>query len=181
MSDTCVFTYGVFSPPTSTHLDIFDRVQASAQKLNADSLIFIIEDSEHDWNSTVKYIEMLHDINICGERDVQDIVQACEWLGSRKYRNIVCLVDSAQVSTIQEGLDAYNEDGTIFSFSSIRVVSIGSPMLSQELRDNSSGDAANNSLLDNNFEGFQKALGPRISPNIAARIFTELRKDSVEV
>ena len=175
---TCVCSYGAFNPPTSTHLDIFDRLQNTAQNIDdADALVFVIDDPEStlDWSDTVRLIEQVHDINICGESSIQDIVQAFEWIHSRGYSSVVCLVDSSQVSQLQEGLDAYNEDGTLFKFESIRVISIGSPVLSTELRDNTSGKQAADAVVEEDFTKFKAALGPRIGSTVAARTYNILK------
>ena len=128
-SNTIVFAFGRFNPPTTGHELLVKAVKKLAQQKRADHVIYASRSQDAKKNPLtverkVHYLNMMFpQTHFVGANDhVRTFIEAAKEL-NKKYKNIIMVAGSDRVSEFNRLLNTYN--GKEFNFDTIEVISAG--------------------------------------------------------
>lgn len=128
-SNTIVFTFGRFNPPTIGHQLLLQFIKKTAAIKKADHVVFISRKQDAKKNPLsverkLYYLNlMFKDINFASATtELNNFLAVAKFL-NKKYKNIIMVVGSDRVDEFSKTLNKYN--GAEYNFNSISVLSAG--------------------------------------------------------
>jgi len=177
--NTVVLSFGRFSPPTSGHEKLINKVIDTARKNNADHYIYASKTQDKKKNplniqQKLKYLKgSFPQVNIVGaDNTVRTPIEAVKFLDS-KYENIIFIAGSDRVSDFQKLFDTYN--GKEYNYKSIKVVSAGERDPDADDVSGMSASKMRQMAIENNFDQFKTGVPTKMSPALAKQMFNDVR------
>lgn len=182
-TDSVVFAFGRYNPPTLGHELVFKKVIDTAKTKGADNMVFISakQNPKTDplsFQYKLKYLQQCYpSVNFNGDDTVRTIVQALQQLMTRGYRNITMVAGSDRIAGFKTLFAQYNnrpdKSGNIpFSFKSIDFVSSGDRDPDEEGIGGISASAARAAAAAGNEFEFLKMVNPKYGK----KLYQELTK-----
>ena len=179
-SDTVVFTFGRFNPPTVGHEKLVRKVQEVANQQNADHVIFLSQTQKKgkdplSWKDKISlFRKMFSDATVSTDASAKTPFMALEALG-KKYDNVIMVVGSDRVEAFKNDMSKYVKDYGIERFD---VVSAGQRDPDAEGVEGMSASKARELAADGNFDLFAQALPSSINNATKKVVFNKIRKNS---
>lgn len=176
-SETIVFTFGRFSPPTVGHERLIKKMEKIANIRN-DADVAIFASHSHDTKrNPIQYNEKMYFLKkafgpIARVSNSKTIVQVMQEL-SKKYDKAIMVVGSDRIDEFKKLFDRYN--GKDFTFKNIEVVSAGERDPDSDSVEGMSATALRDLAKEGNVEAFTKGLPKRLRP-IAKDVYQSILK-----
>lgn len=162
MSDTVVFAFGRFQPPTIAHGMMFQLIKNYAESENADYAIFVSKTHDKKKNPLtidvkIEFLrEMFSGINFIECNDtVRTPVEAAKFL-NENYKNLVFVAGGDRIDTLGSVIEKQNSID--YTYDSIELMSIGERDPDSDGVEGVSGTAAREAALNDNFAAFRKMI-----------------------
>lgn len=179
-SDTVVFTFGRFNPPTIGHQKLVSKVSEIAANRNTDHVVYLSKTQKPgkdplSWQDKYDlFRKMFPSINVSRDHAIINPYVAMETLG-KKYKNIIMVVGSDRVEQFRGDMQKYLEEWGIKNF---EVVSAGERDPDAEGAEGMSASKARQLAYDGDFAGFTQALPSTINNATKKVVFNKIRKNS---
>lgn len=177
MSDTVVFTFGRFQPPTIAHEMMCNKIGIVAASSGADHAIYVSKTQDKKKNplhveDKITFLrEMCPRANfVACDEVVRTPVEAAKAL-NEKYRNLVFIVGSDRIDTLGKVIEQQN--GIDYHYDNILVLSAGDRDPDSDGVEGVSGTAAREAALTGNFDAF-RAMIPESIGDDRTRILLEM-------
>jgi hypothetical protein len=177
MSDTVIFAFGRFQPPTIGHRKMFDAIKQEAANRNADHVIYVSRTFDHKNNPLpidVKLAflkKMFPDINFEAANDqVRTPVEAAKALNI-KYQKLVFVAGDDRIGTLGKVL--VNQNSIDYKYEDIELVSSGVRDPDSTGAEGMSATILRTAAKQGDFITFQKGLPSTLDEN-DARILMEV-------
>ena len=182
-SDSVVFAFGRYNPPTLGHEAVFQTVINTAKSKGAQHTIFISATQKPktdplSFQYKLNYLKKTYSgVNFNGDDTIRTIVQSLQELMNRGYKNVTMVAGSDRANEFKTFLDQYNnkpdKKGNIpFQFDSIDVVSSGERDPDGEGISGISASGARAAAA----AGDQASFMRMVNPKFGAELYQELRK-----
>ena len=182
-TDSVVFAFGRYNPPTLGHELVFKKLVDTAKTKSADNIVFIssTQNAKTDplsFQYKLNYLRQSYtSVNFNGDDTIKTIVQALQELMNRGYKNITMIAGSDRVDSFKIFFNQYNnkpdKKGNIpFTFDSIDIVSSGDRDPDQEGAGGISASGARAAVVAGNESEFLKMVNPKYGK----QLYQELRK-----
>ena len=118
MTDTIVFTFGRFSPPTISHEYLIQSLLETAKSLHANHMIYLSQTHKApsdplEWNFKRRICESaFRGVNISKDKTIRTPYQALEQL-KENYNNIVMVVGSDRIDEFRKNFTPYTKEWEI--------------------------------------------------------------------
>lgn len=162
MSDTVVFAFGRFQPPTIGHGMMFQLIKNYAAAENADHVIFVSKTQDKKRNPlTIDYKmlllgKMFPNINFVACDDiVRTPVEAAKFL-NQKYKNLVFMAGKDRIDTLGPVIEKQN--GIDYNYDSIELISAGDRDPDSDAIDGVSATDARQAANEGDFNRFRKFI-----------------------
>lgn len=179
-SDTVVFTFGRFNPPTVGHEKLVRKVQDVAANIKADHRIFLSQTQkpgkdplEWDYKRSL-FLKMFPDARVSKDRSLKTPFMVLENLG-KQYKRVIMVVGSDRVEQFKNDMSKYIEEWGIDYFD---VVSAGIRDPDAAGVEGMSASKARQLAAENNFDLFSQALPNSINNATKKVVFNKIRKNS---
>lgn len=175
-SNTIVFTFGRFNPPTMGHEKIVEKMKTMGRGFNADLKIFTSHSTDTKKNPLVysdkiKYLNLAFG-SIVQESKARTPIEVLKELDG-KYSDIIFVVGSDRLAEFDTLFNKYN--GIEYNFNSITVVSGGQRDPDAETTEGISASKLRGYALLDNFELFKLGL-PKTLQQKANELYKDIRK-----
>lgn len=177
MSDTVVFAFGRFQPPTIAHEMMCNKIGIVAAAGGADHAIYVskTQDKKRNPLSVDDKISFLRGMCpranfVACDEVVRTPVEAAKSLNA-KYRNLVFICGSDRVETLGKVIEQQN--GIDYHYDDILILSAGDRDPDSDGLDGVSGTAAREAALCGDFNSFRTMIPEAISDE-RARILLEM-------
>ena len=162
MSDTVIFAFGRFQPPTIGHGMMFQLIKNHAAAENADHVIFVSKTQDKkrnpldiDYKMTLLQT-MFPNINFVACDDViRTPVEATKSLDG-KYKNLVFMAGGDRINTLGPVIEKQN--GIDYSFASIELLSVGDRDPDSDGIDGVSGTCLREAAKIRDFKSFRQGI-----------------------
>ena len=162
MSDTVVFAFGRFQPPTIGHGMMFQLIKNYAASESADHVIFVSKTCDKKKNPLQIDVkidllqEMFPNINFIACNEViRTPVEAAKAL-NEKYRNLVFMAGKDRIDTL--GTVIENQNGIDYNYDSVELLSVGDRDPDSDGIDGVSGTAAREAAIAGDFAAFRRMI-----------------------
>jgi len=178
-SNTVVFTFGRFNPPTIGHEKLVQKVLEIAAGANADHVIFLSQTHKPKkdplpWKDKVAlFKKMFPEANVSTNKEVKNPYGALASLGEI-YDNAILVVGSDRVETFKSGMAPYLEEYGIKNFD---VVSAGQRDPDAEGAEGMSASKARALAIEGNFKAFSQTLPSTISNATKKSVYNLIRQN----
>lgn len=181
MSDTVVFAFGRFQPPTIAHEMMCNKIGIVAAAGGADHAIYVSKTQDKKRNplhveDKIAFLrEMCPRANfVACDEIVRTPVEAAKALNA-KYRNLVFIAGSDRIETLGKVIEQQN--GIDYHYDNILVLSAGDRDPDSDNIDGVSGTAAREAALNGDFAAFRDMIPESISDE-RTRILLEMISNS---
>lgn len=162
-SNSVVLTFGRFSPPTTGHEKLVNKIKDEAKKRKADPLVYASHTYDKKknpltYNDKIAFLKTAFG-NIIKKSDARSIIEVAKELSSQ-YDNLVVVVGQDRIAEFQRLLNAYN--GKEYSFKKIEVVSAGERDPDAEDVSGMSASKLRSLAVAKDFEAFKKGLPKKL-------------------
>lgn len=178
-TDSIVFTFGRFNPPTVGHEKLIDKVTSLAQGLAMPFRIFASKTQDKKKNplnfkDKVKFLKKLFPrANFNEDPKIISPFHAMEALSKEGYRNLIFIVGADRVKEFEKKTDNIRKFG---KFDSFRVISAGERDPDAVGVVGISASKLRNFAANNNLDAFKTGLPKNTSNTIAKTLFDAVRK-----
>lgn len=171
MSDTVVFAFGRFQPPTIGHRMMFDKIKQIAKDNNSDHVIYVSK--THDRKNNPLAIEvkmeflrkMFPDVNfVAADSVVRTPIEAAIAL-NKNYKNLTFVAGSDRINTLGPVFEKQN--GIDYNYQSIGLISAGERDPDSDGIDGVSGTELRNAAISRNFKLFRRGIPGTLADNDA--------------
>jgi nicotinamide mononucleotide adenylyltransferase len=174
-NSTVVLTFGRFSPPTTGHEKLANKLVAEARSRRATPMIFTSHTFDKkknplSYDSKITYMKKAFG-SIVQKSTARTIIEVAKELSSR-FENLVVVVGSDRVTEFQTLLSKYN--GKEYKYDMIEVVSAGARDPDADDVSGMSASKLRSLVTEGNFEEFKKGLPTRLRRD-ADKMYDELR------
>ena len=177
MSDTVVFAFGRFQPPTIGHEFMCKSIMITAAAGGADHAIYVSKTQDKKKNplhveDKIAFLrEMCPRANfVACDEVVRTPVEAAKAL-NEKYRNLVFIVGSDRIDTLGKVIEQQN--GIDYHYDNILVLSAGDRDPDSDGLEGVSGTAAREAALNGDFDVF-RAMIPELISDERTKILLEM-------
>lgn len=177
MSDTVVFAFGRFQPPTIGHEFMCRSIMITAAAGGADHAIYVSKTQDKKKNplhveDKIAFLrEMCPRANfVACDEVVRTPVEAAKAL-NEKYRNLVFIVGSDRIDTLGKVIEQQN--GIDYHYDNILVLSAGDRDPDSDGLEGVSGTAAREAALNGDFDVF-RAMIPELISDERTKILLEM-------
>ena len=167
MSDTVVFAFGRFQPPTIAHEMMCNKIGFVAAAGGADHAIYVskTQDKKRNPLSVDDKIAFLREMCpranfVACDEVVRTPVEAAKALNA-KYRNLVFIAGSDRVETLGKVIEQQN--GIDYHYDDILILSAGDRDPDSDGLDGVSGTAAREAALSGDFNAFRTMISESIN------------------
>jgi len=184
-SNTCVFTFGRFNPPTSGHEKLLDAVLKQAAKNGGSPYYVFASHSENPKKDPLPYVKKVaymkkmfpkHARNIVVDK-ARQVFEIAVSLYNKGHRSIVMVVGSDRVVEFQTLLNKYNDvDGRhgYYGFDDIKVISAGERDPDAEGVAGMSASKMRSAAASDNYDSFKNGLPSGFGQGLT--LFKDVRK-----
>lgn len=179
-SETVVFTFGRFQPPTTGHQKLVQKVQSVAAANNADHIIFLSQTHKPgkdplSWPDKISiFKKAFPDVNVSTDKDVRNPFGALETLG-KTYDNIIMVVGSDRVERFKTDMSKYTEE---FGIKNFDVISAGQRDPDSEGITGVAASKLRALAVEGSFPAFAKALPSTLSVGDKRSVYRLIRQNS---
>lgn len=177
MSDTVIFAFGRFQPPTIGHEMMINKIVRAAQLARFDHAIFVSKTHDKKKNplsidDKISFLrEMCPGVNfIACDEIVRTPVEAAKVLNA-KHRNLVFASGADRIETLGKVIEKQN--GIDYHYDSILLQSAGDRDPDSDGIEGVSGTAAREAALRGDFEAF-RAMIPELISDERTKILLEM-------
>ena len=181
MSDTVVFAFGRFQPPTIAHEMMCNKIVKGAADVEFDHAIYVSKTHDKKKNplkieDKIAFLqEMCPTANFIACDDVvRTPVEAAKALNA-KYQNLVFVAGADRAESLGQVL--INQNGIDYTYNEIHVISVGDRDPDSDGIEGVSGTAAREAALADDFTTFRTMISESISDE-RARILLEMISNS---
>lgn len=180
-SNTCVFTFGRFQPPTIGHGLVVASVAKEAKQNGADGFVYVSNTKDKkknplDAKTKVDFLKKMFPKEkvefVIADGDQRTPIEVAAALNKR-YDNLIMVVGSDRVSVFERLLNQYN--GKDFTYETITVVSAGERDPDSDSVDGMSGTKMRVAAVEDNLEDFMKGLPSHISETEAKKVMEKIK------
>lgn len=178
-SKKVVFSFGDFQPPTASHELLINFVKTVSIKQNADHIIFVssVQDAKSNPLSIDRklyYLRRIFPQAVFAEGNDGTLlrVEVLKKL-SKKYKNLIMIVGSDQVTFFKKLLDDHN--GKEYKFDSIEVISYGEKDPDSDSTLSITSDKMREAAKKADFSLFKKGLPKSLTDHDSKRLMNEIR------
>ena len=177
MSDTAVFTFGRMNPPTIGHEKLADKVRAVARLVGGDPLIYLSHSQDKkknplDYNAKIKYAQAAFG-KIVVRTKAKTIIEVLKELEKKGYNNIVLVVGSDRVASMEKLVKQYNQKE--YYFDEIAVKSAGDRDPDADGVDGMSASKMREFVKNEDLDSFELGL-PNGLRSQASKVFADVQK-----
>lgn len=179
-SDTVVFTFGRFNPPTIGHEKLVQKVLEVADNASADHVIFLSQTHKPKkdplpWTDKVAlFRKMFPEANVSTNREVTNPYGALAHLGET-YDNVHMVVGADRAEQFDKEMRKYLGEYGITNF---EVVNAGFRDPDAEGAEGMSASKARALAVEGNFKEFSQALPSTINNATKKLVYNKIRKNS---
>ena len=177
MSDTVVFTFGRFQPPTIGHELMCNFIKTIASWNNADHAIYVSKTQDKKKNplcigDKISFLREMCPTNnfVACDEVVRTPVEAVKAL-NEKYQNLIFISGSDRIETLGKVIEQQN--GIDYNYDNILLLSAGDRDPDSDSVEGISGTAAREAALRGDFDSF-RAMIPESVSDERARILLEM-------
>lgn len=186
-TDTLVFAYGRFNPPTIAHEMLIKKVIETANKYNADYLIVPSHSTKPPQKNPLNVnqkIEILRHM-VSDSAKVSDIgttfIRMLQKIQEMGFENIIQVCGSDREPEFKNLVDAYNnkpdKTGNIpFSFKTYNFVSAGERDPDSEGMEGMSASKLRKLAEEGNLEQFKQGMSANVPDELKQKTYDEIRK-----
>jgi hypothetical protein len=178
-SNTIVFAFGRFQPPTIGHSLLVNAVKIVSSKEKADHMIFASKTQDKKKNPLpvnrkIYYLnKMFPNVNfIAADNNIRTFMEVAAVLNN-KYKNLIMIAGSDRVPEYTKTLNAYN--GKDYNYNSIKVISAGERDPDSDTASGMSATKMREAAKANNLELFRKGLPNTLTTIDCKHLMNEIR------
>lgn len=183
MSDTVVFAFGRFQPPTIGHEMMVQSIMITAAAGGADHAIYVSKTQDKKKNplsvdDKIAFLrEMCPTTNfIACDNVVRTPVEAAKAL-NEKYRNLVFISGADRIETLGKVIEQQN--GVDYHYDNILLLSAGDRDPDSDGVEGISGTAAREAALRGDFDAFRNCISENISNNKAELLMEMISTNAI--
>ena len=175
-SKSAVITFGRFSPPTTGHEKLVNKIKAEAKNRRADALVYASHTYDKKKNP-LTYIDKIAFLKtafgtVIQKSDARTIIEVAKELSSQ-YDNLIVVVGQDRISEFQRLLNTYN--GKEYNFKKIEVVSAGERDPDADDVSGMSASKLRSLAVAKDFEAFKTGLPKKLQSQAKAVYDTLLK------
>lgn len=179
-SDTVVFTFGRFNPPTIGHQKLVSKVVEVASSRMAEHVVYLSQTHKPGkdplpWKDKIAlFRKMFATVVVSTDTTVRNPYMALEALG-KKYNNVIMVVGSDRVEQFKNQMQKYLAEWGIENF---EVVSAGERDPDADGAEGMSASKARQLAMSGNFAAFAQALPSTVNNATKKIVYNTIRKNS---
>ena len=180
-SQTAVFAFGRFNPPTVGHLKLATRVQKISGSDDAFIFTGFTQDPKKnplDYATKIRWLtKMFPEANIQFNRNVKTIFDATQKISDDGYKDVTLVVGSDRVAEFKKSITKYIGTGKdkLFKFKKFKVVSAGSRDPDAQGAKGMSASKMREAASKNDFDSFKKGIPPTLKDRETKILFNQIR------